>query len=257
MINEGVVDAIADRGFRYGMQVFETILVRAGRAVFAGAHLERLVAACNMAGIFINNQEVERASQALALPPIESGIIRLHVSAGTGALTDPVRFPQWHVICEQRPALDLPIPPARLTCSMIPAAPFPPGLKSGNYWRNASAQAQAVDAGFTDALMFDGDGCLVSCATGNVLVRVEEHWVTPHAGTGRREGVVLAWLAPRLGARPAVITRRDLSTAQSVIVCNSWWGPRLAACIDECPLRMAPEAEEVIQEYWKEIDQLE
>ena len=38
---------IEDRGFRYGMSVFETVAIHRGRAVFLEAHLERLIRAAH------------------------------------------------------------------------------------------------------------------------------------------------------------------------------------------------------------------
>ncbi|MFM8764696.1 MAG: hypothetical protein ACKOEZ_07670, partial [Spartobacteria bacterium] len=41
---------LADRGFRYGMSVFETITVVAGRPLLLGKHLERLRRAAGTCG---------------------------------------------------------------------------------------------------------------------------------------------------------------------------------------------------------------
>ncbi len=245
---------LSDRGFRYGMQVFETVLVRNGRSVFAREHLERLLAACGDLGMDVRAEDVALAREYLSVPPVESGVLRLHVSAGEGGLTDPIWKPRWGMAWERRPPLELPVAPARLMFSEIAAAPFPLGLKTGNYWRHVAAQSAAVAAGFTDALMFDADGSLVCCATGNVLVRVEGRWLTPHAGTGRRKGVVLAWLEPRLDARPAVITRRELIAADEILVCNSWWGPRPAESLEGRVLGGGGSAGQVIKDYWAVVD---
>ncbi|HEY5814476.1 MAG TPA: hypothetical protein VIT23_17705, partial [Terrimicrobiaceae bacterium] len=47
---EGAAVPVTDRGFRYGMSVFETLAIRGGKILFLREHLAALDAACAAAG---------------------------------------------------------------------------------------------------------------------------------------------------------------------------------------------------------------
>ncbi|MGB7839503.1 MAG: hypothetical protein WBL40_15485, partial [Terrimicrobiaceae bacterium] len=48
---EGASVPVTDRGFRYGMSVFETLAVRRGSILFLNQHLDALKMACAEAGL--------------------------------------------------------------------------------------------------------------------------------------------------------------------------------------------------------------
>ena len=81
---EGADVPVTDRGFRYGMSVFETLAVRRGKILFLREHLAALKAACTAAGF--------QAGQTEALSALEGlpdGMLRIYVTAGDGTVAGP------------------------------------------------------------------------------------------------------------------------------------------------------------------------
>ena len=72
---------MSDRGFRYGMSVFETLAVRSGRILFLEEHLAALSAACKAAGF-----QAELAPEINQLEDLPDGLLRIYVTAGDGSL---------------------------------------------------------------------------------------------------------------------------------------------------------------------------
>src|SRR5690606_35649704 len=79
----GAAVPVTDRGFRYGMSVFETIAVFEGRLLFWDEHKERLRRACEAAEFFFR--------PIPAFPALEgkTGMLRLYVTAGDGGPSEP------------------------------------------------------------------------------------------------------------------------------------------------------------------------
>src|ERR1700709_1069838 len=93
---------VTDRGFRYGMALFESIRIRRARALFLDEHLDLLRAACADRAFPLSEPALapvasRRARQA-------EGPARLYVTAGDGAhFADQASEPRIVVLCEARP----------------------------------------------------------------------------------------------------------------------------------------------------------
>src|SRR4051794_37908907 len=74
---------VTDRGFRYGMALFESIRVRHGRPLFFNEHLDRLRAACADRAFPLPEPALTAAAPLLAAQA--DGSARLYVTAGDGA----------------------------------------------------------------------------------------------------------------------------------------------------------------------------
>ena len=83
---EGACIPVTDRGFRYGMSVFETLAVRQGRILFLDQHLAALKIACAAAGFRADGTEALSALEGLA-----DGMLRIYVTAGDGTATASTR----------------------------------------------------------------------------------------------------------------------------------------------------------------------
>ena len=77
---EGAEVPVTDRGFRYGMSVFETLAVRNGRMLFLRQHLAALESACTLAGF-----PADGADALMELEGLSDGLLRIYVTAGDGA----------------------------------------------------------------------------------------------------------------------------------------------------------------------------
>lgn len=194
---------LSDRGFRYGMSVFETIAILRGRPRLLDAHLARLAETVAAAG-FLPPDWQPAARAALNTPPIAEGVARIYVTAGDHdgapsrvallfeALTLPGEFTTAHGV---------PVP-------FVPATPFG---KTGNYWPHLLAQPANGD----QAILHRPDGTLLGGATANLLLFLDGRWLTPAHPT--RRGVVCDWVSPM----PADLTLADLATAEEICLTNS------------------------------------
>jgi branched-subunit amino acid aminotransferase/4-amino-4-deoxychorismate lyase len=238
---------LTDRGFRYGMAVFETCRVQGGQVHFLAEHLERLGAACRDSA-FPLEEEVFTAFAEFARQqvwPRSCGVLRLQVTAGDGPLGDPARRCRALMSFEARQPL-APADCARGFALQVAEAPYTPlfgGRKTHNYWPNAEALRLARLAGCNEALLFDSQGRLVSCCAGNVFLSfkgAEQDWVTPPLAVGARRGVVREKLMEAWHARERGVRREDLERVASAFVLNSWLGAMPVSRIETLSLKTVP-----------------
>ncbi len=249
------VDALplSDRGFRYGMHLFETLAVRHGRIAFLQEHLVKLAEQCRQLGYPFDSEIHELVAAARAQAAMEDGVLRLHVTAGDGNLDDPVVGPRVLLTAQPSAPFRLPLEPAILISYPTPHQLVPAGAKSGNYWQHAMAAATARSAGATDAILATPDNHLICVATGNLFLDVGGQWLTPDGSSGRRAGVVHDWLLGRLSVQMRQLDVTIIKQADAALVCNSRVGPRSVGSIDGRPLQQTIAQQQIIDEYWQEI----
>jgi branched-subunit amino acid aminotransferase/4-amino-4-deoxychorismate lyase len=234
---------LADRGFRYGMSVFETITVVAGRPLFLDAHLERLRWASGDCG--------------LDLPPLPdfdfsslwTGLLRFYVTAGLGGPCDPFLGNVYALFDQAEVGWNLPA--LRVMSCAAPYLPRPGGWKSGNYWQNIEAMSQAKRAACDEALLFNPAGMLVGAAMANVFLQIDGTWVTPALETGARNGAVRSWVLSHFGVEEGILESRDVARCRAAFLTNSRIGIRSVQELDGRPL--ANEAGGIQQKYFDDI----
>ncbi len=225
---------LTDRGFRYGMALFESIAVRGGRAEFLEAHLARLDAACRQCGWPVENAALRHAGkqlERLAQSSPDPLFARLYLTAGDGGPADPVTAPRVFVFAEPRPR-----PVAHSLCVRLHPAPFLPplgGLKTANYWPNAEALRQARQTRADEALLFTPSGELISACMANVFLEVEGQWITPPLGCGARAGVTREWVMRRREIAEGPVHRDDLNRATACFLTSCWAGPVPVSHLEE------------------------
>ena len=227
---------VSDRGFRYGMAVFETVRIFEGTPGFLGPHLDRLRAAARGCGF-------EPPSAALSALPalLESfrgtGVARAYITAGDGAPAAPAEQCRVVVLFEPREA----VLPASYALRSSPLPHLPPfgGLKTANYWANAEALRQARLEGADEALLFLPDGRLTGACMANVFIKTAAGWLTPSLRCGARDGVVRAWTLQNLSAQEAPIPREMLHAASSMFLSSSWIGLLPVHSLDGRPLGLS------------------
>ncbi|MFZ0710277.1 MAG: aminotransferase class IV, partial [Terrimicrobiaceae bacterium] len=149
---EGAAVPVTDRGFRYGMSVFETLAVRQGRILFLDQHLSSLGIACAEAGF-----RMETADSLSAFENLPDGMLRIYVTAGDGtalastgefrtlAFFEPATFPRSEDVLRG----------ARIAISRAPTVSVLGGWKTGNYWPRIQAFAASRANGFDETLMLN------------------------------------------------------------------------------------------------------
>jgi branched-subunit amino acid aminotransferase/4-amino-4-deoxychorismate lyase len=239
---------VTDRGFRYGMSIFETIAVHESRPLFAPAHLDRLERAATSFPIPATWRVA--ASQFLSTPPINDGVIRIYLTAGDGAPTDPVSAPRVIALAESTDPPDS----SPVTCRTVSFTPQPlPAVKTGNYWPHLIALETARAAGATEAILTTSAGRMISSSMGNVFFQLSTGLVTPPITDGPRDGVIREWVLAHFPATERSLTRTDLPTIQAAFLTNSRVGIRPISRIDDHPLAASPLTAEIATTYRTQI----
>ncbi len=237
-----------DRGFRYGMSVFETIAIHRGKPLFLEAHFERFERSA--ASFAPDPVWREAAAQLLASPPATEGVIRLYITAGNGFPSDPITAPRILALAETQ-SLE-PGPPT--TCRTIAFDPQPlPAVKTGNYWPHIAALQRARLAGADEAILTTREGRMISASMGNVFFITNDTLVTPPLADGPRDGVVRAWISEKFPTAERTITRADLPTLDAAFITNSRVGIREIARIDDRPFPPLPLVARIAATYRSEI----
>lgn len=235
---------LADRGFRYGMSVFETIAVREGRALLLEPHLERLERAAQSC----------RAGGTPALPSfvfsqLGTGLLRFYLTAGEGGLEAPFAGNAYALFDVAEVGWNLPA--LRVTTSAAPYLPRPGAWKTGNYWQNLDALAEAKRHGCDEALVFNPASMLVGAAMANVFLRIDGRWVTPALETGARDGAVRSWVLGELAVSGEILDADALRRCTAAFLTNSRIGIRPIAELDGRSLEVA--CAEIQRRYFDEI----
>jgi len=218
-----------DRGLAFGDGLFETIFVDAGRPLMLADHLARLRFGLSRLGLPEPAGGAILETVAAAIPPDESGVCKLLVTAGTGPrgyARPPHPKPTVH-------ASFGPLPPASVSAWVVAGSPVPVagipslrGLKHLNRLPQVLAR-ERLPAGADEALMTDAEGRVVSGTMSSLFWREGGRWCTPPLVDGSIAGTRRAWWIERLDAavRPCAIGR--LAAADAAFCCNalSAWRP--------------------------------
>ncbi len=211
---------LSDRGYRYGMAVFETLRVDRGRVHFLREHLASLQNACALSGFPALDFSLAGDFLLKTLRLQQSGVARIHVTAGDGGPGDPPRNCRILLGFEPRDAA-LPAAYRLHMTAAVHEIPFR-GLKTHNYWGQTAALQAARAAGCDEALLFDSGGALISAAMANVFVVDETGALfTPRDA---RAGILRAWVCSRRRVTEGRIDRQTFQRAKEVFLTNSWIG---------------------------------
>jgi len=229
---------VSDRGFRYGMSVFESLRLYNGHLHFAEAHWARLKTAAQHClcplpeSIFPHLTPLLKALHG-------DWFIRLYVTAGDGAPTDPVVCPRIILFAEKRARFA--DTTHHLTLSEASFKPLYGGIKTGNYWENVKALTFAKTQAATETLLFNSREQLVSASMANVFLKIDGRWITPSLNTECRNGVVRSWVQEQFTVIESTVSKEDVLRAESGSLTNSWMGIGVVETIDKRPL--TPNAE--------------
>jgi branched-subunit amino acid aminotransferase/4-amino-4-deoxychorismate lyase len=227
---------LTDRGFRYGMSIFETIGIREHAPLLLDAHFTKLADSA-AAAKFQPHEGWEKVVRAkLLAPPICEGVARIYITAGDrdGA--------------ESRVALlfeETPIPTTlgsarAVTVEFTPVTPFG---KTGCYWPHFLARPGSGE----EAILCAPDGRLLGGAMANLFLTRNGRLLTPREPV--RRGVVCDWV----GGEEIDLMRDDLSRADAAFLTNSRIGALTLTHIDGRELPGDSLVEEIWQRYRAEV----
>jgi branched-subunit amino acid aminotransferase/4-amino-4-deoxychorismate lyase len=227
---------LSDRGFRYGLSLFETVCIRKGLPLFLPAHLARLKHACADHGFGIDANALAAIERVLEHAGIEHGAARIYVTAGDGGTDARPGECRVFVAAESR---DLPDAALygngyRLHVARHPHQPIFSGEKTGNYWANLAALDLAREGGFNEALLFNGNGELSSACMANVFIVTDGKIRTPSRDNGARQGIVRDWvLRNQADVEETTLTKDEVLAADELFLTNSWLGVMPVAALDD------------------------
>jgi len=221
-----------DRGFRYGMSVFETVVVHIGTPLFVAEHLHRLLLASRAAGFIFPEGLSEKSVESL-VSGHDTGSLRLYISAGDGGPGQPVIESRTYAIYESSsiPDEDEVALGWRLDVSRAPFPTVLGGWKTGNYWSSIQALQEARRGGFNEAIVSNAQGAVVSASMGNLFAVVAGRLVTPALSMGARDGVLRAWVMAQEPVDETLLSMDDLSVFEECFITNSRIGVMPVASI--------------------------
>ncbi len=237
------------------MSIFETIAVREGRPLLLEAHLERLQRAAESCSAGVPpaiDGSLAGGSPALhsfEFSQLGTGLLRFYRTAGVGGLDAPFEGTTYALFDEAEVGWNLPA--LRVAMSAAPYLPRPGGWKTGNYWQNIDALADARRRGCDEALVFNPAGMLVGAAMANVFLRIDSSWVTPALETGARDGAVRGWVLGALAVSEEILDADAIRRCTAAFLTNSRIGIRPVAELDGRPLAIS--CTEIQRQYFDEI----
>ena len=251
--------AHADRGFRYGDGLFETVLLLSGTAPLWQRHMARLALGCERLGIATPDvTELQRqASQVAADLP--RAAVRITVSRGQGTRGyAPQDAVQVTCVVEAAPA-----PTGRAEdyrdgvrlhgCEIrLASQPRLAGLKHANRLEQVLARSEWSDPEVFEGLMCDADDHAISATAANLFAVLDGVLVTPALD---RAGVAGVTRAEVLARRPRAIVRElpraELLRAKEVFLTSSLRGILPVRAIDTATFAVGPVTRE-LQSAWSE-----
>ena len=264
--SEATIPAL-DSGFLYGDGLFETMLVRARRVVFAERHAARLAGASaalalplpeSVATADALTDLAARLALANGLESAPGAACRVSVSRGPrppGPLSPPSGPPT--VVAAITPAPDPAESPAPLRVGVSREIVFAPGpstrFKTLSSLTRVLGRAEAARRGLDDVLFADASGCLAEATNQNLFVLLADgRWATPPLASGVLPGVTRAVLleAARGLAVEADVRREDLAAARGACLTSAPRGVVPVESIDDRALD--PAASAPLRRLWTE-----
>lgn len=248
---------LSDRGFRYGMSLFESFPVVFGNVWLLNEHISRLKQGCRETGFNDCSDALARVEETLRAAE-STGFARLYVTAGPGGVATPASESAIFLFVEKRQ----PVSPEKraigyhLGIDPNRYLPLFGGLKTGNYWGNAMALAHAVDRGEDDAVLMNLDGLLISTSCANLFLVRKGEIFTPSLSSGARAGVIREWVIGERLVTACDLTSDDLRAAEEVFITNSWLGVMPVAALEGAPFASRAVALELSEDYQRCLNEV-
>ncbi len=240
---------LTDRGFRFGMHLFETIAVQDGRWLFYHEHLDQLFSSAKEAGFSAAQEDLFALGSLPENAPFSEGVVRIYWTAGDGLPGDPPA--PGRIFLFQEPG-DLPPLPGKVLLKTALHPVFNPGngWKTGNYWLRCGMLREAREQGFGEAIVCDsGDQVIGACMANAFFLMDDGRIVTPPAGGANRPGVIRGWVLDQISATECRIARSALKNVRAILITNSRIGIASGISLDGWELEPFPGLERLASLY--------
>lgn len=241
-----------DRALNYGDGLFETLRIHGGRPVWWEAHWGRLQHGAQVLGIAMPEQEAVSAACAPLQGQSADGVLKLHLSRGSGGRGYALPEPAQAQLLISHHALPAPAPESGLHvrwCSLrLAAQPLLAGLKHCNRLEQVLARAECNDPAIHEGLLCDCDGAPTSAIAGNLFVLCGEQWLTPLLDRAGVDGVCRQWLLMHGVGHECRLTRDMVDQANAIFICNSVRGILPVARLDSRHFEPHPELRRIVNQ---------
>ena len=217
----------ADRGFRFGDSLFETIAVHGGKPCQIAWHLDRLARGLAALKIRCDAAPLDNLCRSLIEKNnVKEGLLRIQISRGAGGrgyLPDPNAAPT--VLIETAPMPDIPREPVALWLSSyekISPRALPVNFKLGQ-GNSTLARIEAAENHCADALLLNHAGHIAETSSGNIFWVKDSLLYTPKLSCGALDGSIRAALMRLTQVREVEGTIETLKNAEAVFITNAVW----------------------------------
>lgn len=229
----------ANRGYRYGDGLFETMKIVNGKIRLEPLHFERLMKGITLLkmekpGLF-SPEKLAREILHLSVKnkANELGRVRLSVFRGNGGLYDGDRTLQYLIECWPLPDSFRQLNQNGLEIDIFTEArksidPYS-GLKTANFLPYTMASIYAKEQKLNDCLLLNTAGTIADSTIANLFIYTGDRFITPGPTQGAVDGVMRRYLISSMRAAgylvdEAPVTITDLAQAQEVFLTNAIHG---------------------------------
>ncbi|MEO6611812.1 MAG: aminotransferase class IV [Chitinophagaceae bacterium] len=231
----------ANRGYRYGDGLFETIKLQNGQLLLKAYHFDRLFSGLSVLKFKIptrfTRERLEDEILHLCRKNECEGLarVRLSVSRGNGGLYDEEGSLQYLIECwplnptvnslnENGLVIDV-YTGGEKSCDQFA------NLKTANFLIYSMAAIYAKENKLNDCLVLNNSGSIADSTTANLFLVKKDNILTPEAGEGCVEGVMRRWLLENLRkegykVNETTITVNDIKQADELFLTNAIHGIR-------------------------------
>lgn len=223
--------SVADRALRYGLGLFETMLVTGGRVPLLERHLGRLYASCPVLGIPFGIGEGDVGAvvaeavvaEAVARNDIQEGVARLMVTAGVEGGT-----PGFIVTCRAGKPYDAVayergfagVWAVSRRNHLSPLA----RVKSLNFGDSYLEWRRALEAGADEAIFLNVAGELAEGSVTNLFLVRGSRLLTPAVGCGALPGIARGMVIEGEPVEEGRLRADDLEAADEAFLTNALLG---------------------------------
>jgi branched-chain amino acid aminotransferase len=239
-VNGRMVDAdkaklsVLDYGLLYGYGLFETMRAYSGRVFMLEEHMKRLCGSANEIGIRVNAREMKRAiRKTLNANKRKDAYVRLTVTYGIGRPRINLaggNKPNYFVITDDVPdyakqyrnGVKLSVS-KRIKQSRHSHTPR---LKTLNYLDRVMAKKEAMEKGFSDAIIMDDGDYVAEATTANIFAVKGDTLTTPGLNQGILPGItrrIIIDIAKKEGLKveEGKIKLKELLESNEIFTTNS------------------------------------
>jgi len=221
-------------GWPDGAGIFETVKTVGGQPWALSRHMRRALNSARRNDLPFPNEELIRqaVAEVIASNPFAIGRLRIHFGDKGNLLLTHQEYLE----------IDK---PARLGVFSRGQVDFGVVEKRYPYTENLQLLAQAQNAGFDDFLLINQQGKVSETAIANVIVQIQNEWVTPPLSAGVLPGVMRALFIEKAGVLVRQIDQVHVPLIQSGFVISSLKIAQPISHIDGKNLEISPESEQM------------